>query len=635
MVKPNQLLKQYWGHDSFRAGQEQIIQSVLDKKDTLALLPTGGGKSVCFQIPALMTEGICIVVSPLIALMKDQVQNLLEKNIKAIAIYSGMTNSEIDIALDNCIYGSVKFLYVSPERLQNKMFRQRLEKMNVNLIAVDEAHCISEWGYDFRPNYLNISSLKEICEAPIIALTATATKEVIDDIQLKLEFQSSNVVSNSFFRKELSYIVINTEDISTKLLQILKKIKGSSIVYCRTRKDTKSTSQFLNSHGITAKFYHGGLEIKERDKIQKEWTQNHIRVMVATNAFGMGIDKPNVRSVIHLYIPQTIEAYFQEAGRAGRDGKTAYSILLANRSLQNELLNQVETKYPSIEEIREVYQNLANYYGLAIGPIPSTLENEFNIINFCNKFDLEYLKTFNCLKILEKEELIKLSESLSNPSKIHIKVSHSELYQFQIANPSYDKIIKTLLRSYPGIFETFVVIQEDIISKRLKTDKHTVDQLLKKLLKLKLIDYVQQNSKPKIYFLNKREDAKKLIFKKQNLVLNKKRDLEKAKDIIAYFENNNWCRSSFLLEYFNEKDTFKCGICDVCLKRNKKELSEKDFQFIKIEVKNMLQLQSASIDDIILKIIKYEEDQIIKVIEFLLENEKIAIDEYNQFNWID
>jgi ATP-dependent DNA helicase RecQ len=433
----------------------------------------------------------------------------------------------------------------------------------------------------------------------------------------------------------LSYIVINTEDISTKLLQIIKKIKGSSIVYCKTRKDTKTTSQFLNNHGITAKFYHGGLDIQERDKIQKEWTQNHIRVMVATNAFGMGIDKPNVRSVIHQFIPQTIEAYFQEAGRAGRDGKTAYSILLANQSLQNELLNQVEIKYPSTEEIREVYQSLANYYGLAIGPIAAIIENEFNIIEFCNKFDLEYLKTFNSLKILEKEELIKLNESLSNPSKIHIKVTHNELYQFQIANPSYDKIIKILLRSYPGIFETFVIIQEDVISKRLKTDKQTVNQLLKKLLKLKLIDYVQQNSKPKIYFLEKREDAKKLVFKKQDLVQNKKRDIEKAKKMIAYFENNDWCRSSFLLEYFNEKDTLKCGVCDVCLKSNKKELSEKDFQFIKNEVKNMLQLQAASIDEIILKIMNYEDEKIIRVVEFLLENEKITIDKYNQFNWID
>ena len=318
-MKPNQLLKQYWNHDSFRSGQEQIIQSVLDKKDTLALLPTGGGKSICFQIPALMMDGICIVVSPLIALMKDQVQNLNSKNIKAIAIYSGMSHSEIDIALDNCIYGGIKFLYLSPERLQNEMFKQRLDKMNVNLIAVDEAHCISEWGYDFRPNYLKISDLKEVCNAPIIALTATATQKVIEDIQLKLEFKSNNVVSNSFFRKELSYIVIDTEDISTKLLQILKKVKGSSIVYCKTRKETKTTSHFLNQHGISAHFYHGGLKIEERDKIQKEWTQNHVRVMVATNAFGMGIDKPNVRSVIHQFIPQTIEAYFQEAGRAGRE----------------------------------------------------------------------------------------------------------------------------------------------------------------------------------------------------------------------------------------------------------------------------------------------------------------------------
>ena len=634
-MEPNKLLKKYWNHDSFRTGQEEIIQSILDKKDTLALLPTGGGKSICFQIPGLMMDGICIVVSPLIALMKDQVQNLNNKNIKAIAIYSGMSHSEIDIALDNCIYGGIKFLYLSPERLQNEMFKQRLEKMNVNLIAVDEAHCISEWGYDFRPNYLKISDLKKTCNAPIIALTATATKKVIEDIQLKLEFKSNNVISNSFFRKELSYIVIDTEDISTKLLQILKKVKGSSIVYCKTRKETKTTSHFLNQHGISANFYHGGLNIKERDKIQKEWTQNHVRVMVATNAFGMGIDKPNVRSVIHQFIPQTIEAYFQEAGRAGRDGKTAYSILIANNSLEKELISQIETKYPSQEEIRNTYQSLANYFGLAIGPVSSLKEHEFNIIEFCNKFKLEYLKAFNSLKIIEKEELIKLSDTFSNPSKVHIKVSHNELYQFQIAHPSFDKILKTLLRSYPGIFETFVIIQEDTLAKRLNSDNQSIVKLLNKLLELKLIDYVKQNSKPKIYFLEKRIDAKKLFFSKQNLLENKKRDLQKANKIISYFKNNDICRSSFLLDYFNEKDAITCGVCDICLNKNKKELTEKEFLLIKVEVKNMLELQAASIDEIILKVMDFEEEKIIKVIEFLIENGQVEIDKYNQFIWID
>lgn len=632
-MEPNQILKKYWNHDSFRSGQEQIIQSILDKKDTLALLPTGGGKSICFQIPALMMDGICIVVSPLIALMKDQVQNLNSKNIKAVAIYSGLTNSEIDIALDNCIYGGIKFLYISPERIQNKMFRQRIGKMNVNLIAVDEAHCISQWGYNFRPNYLKIVSLKEIVDVPIIALTATATKNVIEDIQQKLEFSDSNVISNSFFRKELSYIAIKTEDISSKLLQILNKVKGSSIVYCNTRKETKTTSNFLNQHGISSKYYHGGLNIKDRDKIQKEWTQNHVRVMVATNAFGMGIDKPNVRSVIHQFLPQNIESYFQEAGRAGRDGKTAYSILLANNYLEKDLLRQIEVKYPEIQEIRNVYQKLANYFGLAIGPINSLIEHNFNIVDFCNKFDLEYLKTFNCLKILELEELIKLNEDFSNPSKIHIKVNHNDLYHFQIANPSFDNIIKTLLRSYPGIFESYVIVQENILAKRLKTDIQNIYTLLKKLVELKLIDYVKQNSNPKIYFLENRLDAEKLSFKNQNLLQNKKRDMEKAKTVIAYFNNNEICRSSFLLEYFNEQNSTNCGVCDICLKKNK-NLSQKEFQLIKNEIKNTLEVQSASLDEILLKVLNFEEDKIIKVIEFLLENEQLKIDKYNQFIWI-
>jgi ATP-dependent DNA helicase RecQ len=634
MIESNQILKKYWNHDSFRPGQEKIIQSVLDKKDTLALLPTGGGKSICFQIPGLILEGICIVISPLIALMKDQVQNLNSKNIKAVAIYSGLSNSEIDIALDNCIYGGVKFLYISPERIQNKMFKERINKMNINLIAIDEAHCISEWGYDFRPNYLKIVSLKEICKAPIIALTATATKKVIEDIQDKLEFKSSNVISNSFFRKELSYIVIETEDIPTKLLQILNKIKGSSIVYCKTRKETKITTKFLNQHGISAKFYHGGLNIKERDIIQQEWTQNHVRVMVATNAFGMGIDKPKVRSVIHQYIPQSIESYFQEAGRAGRDGKTAYAILLANHYQEKDLLKQIEVKYPEKDILKKTYQSLANYYGLAIGPVNSMKEYEFNIIDFCNKFNLEYLNAFNSLRILEKEELIKLNDDFSNPSKIHIKVNHSDLYQFQIANPSFDKIIKTLLRSYPGIFDNYVIIQENVLAKRLNIDIQKVNLLLKKLLELKLIDFIKQNSKPKIYFLENRIDVNKLYFNKQNLSQNKKRDLKKANSIIEYYKNKEICRSSFLLNYFNEKNTKNCGICDICLK-NGKEVSEKEFQLIKNEIKNMLELQSASLDDIILKVMNFDEEKIVKVIEFLLENEQLTIDKYNQFIWMN
>ena len=395
MLSPQEILKQYWGYDSFRSKQEDVIHSILDAKDTLTLLPTGGGKSICFQVPALMMEGICIVISPLIALMNDQVTALKAKNIRALAITSGMSFSELDIALDNCIYGNYKFLYLSPERLESDMVQQRLKKMNINLLAVDEAHCISEWGYNFRPSYLKIAEIREITTAPIIALTATATPLVVKDIQEKLKFDNENVISTSFYRDELSYVVLKQDDKDSKLIQILNRVKGTSIIYCRTRKETKRIHLLLSEYGITSHYYHAGLDVLERASKQKQWQLNHVRVMVATNAFGMGIDKNDVRLVIHNHLPFSLEAYFQEAGRAGRDRKLAYSILLYNDLDIHNLKKQINDHYPEIKIVRNVYQQIANYLGIAIGD-GKHQEFPFHINEFCERYNLNQLQTYKC-----------------------------------------------------------------------------------------------------------------------------------------------------------------------------------------------------------------------------------------------
>ena len=502
MLSPKEILKQYWGYDSFRSKQEDAIHSILDAKDTLTLLPTGGGKSICFQVPALMMEGICVVISPLIALMNDQVTALKAKNIRALAITSGMSFSELDIALDNCIYGNYKFLYLSPERLESDMVQQRLKKMNINLLAVDEAHCISEWGYNFRPSYLKIAEIREITTAPIIALTATATPLVVKDIQEKLKFDNENVISTSFYRDELSYVVLKQDDKDSKLIQILNRVKGTSIIYCRTRKETKRIHLLLSEYGITSHYYHAGLDVLERASKQKQWQLNHVRVMVATNAFGMGIDKNDVRLVIHNHLPFSLEAYFQEAGRAGRDRKLAYSILLYNDLDIHNLKKQINDHYPEIEIVRNVYQQIANFLGIAIGD-GKHQEFPFHINEFCERYNLNQLQTYNALKLLEKEDYIKLSEAIHQPSRLFIKVTHTELYQFQIANKQYDILLKILLRSYGSLFDNFTKIQENIIAKRAQLSTQEVKDFLTKLKQMDILDYIPQNSNPKLLMLKK------------------------------------------------------------------------------------------------------------------------------------
>ena len=562
------ILSKYWGFSKFRPLQEDIIQSVLDGKDTLALMPTGGGKSLCFQVPALLKPGICIVVSPLIALMKDQVENLKEKGIKAIAIISGMGKREVDIALDNCIYGDIKFLYLSPERLLSELVRVRLRHMPVNLIAIDEAHCISQWGYDFRPSYLHLADLREIHpNVPILALTATATERVAADIQLKLNFKQAQIFRKSFERKNLSYLVYNEENKLRKLFSIAKNVKGTGIVYVRNRRETQEVARQLTMQGISADFYHAGLDTPLRMKKQTAWKNSEVKVIVATNAFGMGIDKSDVRFVVHLDLPESLEAYYQEAGRGGRDEKKAYAVLLYNNSDVLQLKNRFEQQYPSIEEIKQIYHHLGNYYQLAFGA-GEGLSLEFDLADFCNRFKLDPFRTLHGLKFLEHDEYIALTETVFLASRVQVLSNSADLYRFQVEQPTYDQFIKVLLRSYGGIFDQLSAVKESDLGKRLGINKNEVVKILQKLQTLQIINYIEQTDKPHLLFIKPRADTSHLLIDRRYHEDRYQVHQLQIESIINYVVNDK-CRSEQLLNYFNEAHAPICGVCDVCL-HNKK-----------------------------------------------------------------
>ncbi len=626
------VLIKYWGHTSFRLKQEEIINSVIAKKDTLALLPTGGGKSICYQVPALLNEGICIVISPLIALMNDQVRFLKSKGIKSVAITSNMHFSEIDTALTNCIYGGIKFLYLSPEKLQNELVQTRIKEMNVNLITVDEAHCISEWGHNFRPAFRHIDEIREIIpNIPVLALTATATSSVIHDIQESLNFKEKNLIQSSFSRVNLSYVIDNVEDKKSRLIKLLNKIKSSVIIYVGSRKAAKEITHFLVENKFSANFYHGGLSAKIRDDRQESWTKNQTRIMVATNAFGMGIDKADVKLVVHLELPSTIEAYFQEAGRAGRNGETAYAFLLANSNdirKQEELLS---LRYPSIKDIKMCYQDIANYLQIAEGVLPIE-PIPFNILKFSERYKSTYLKTFNILKYLEKEELFKISDTLHTPSKLIMNVNNSELYKFQISNKYYDRFIKLLLRSYGNLFNNYVFINELQLAERYNSDVTEVKRLLIKLQQLEIVKYQEQNSNPQLTFIKARKDVEALQLNEVKWEKRKEYEKNKLNRISDYISTNKTCRSKMLLHYFGEENSEKCGVCDVCVLEKRKNIKDKEFLRISNKIKEYLQEKEHSLEEICTLLPNTNEQEIINILNFLFDNDKVG--KYgNKYQW--
>ena len=614
----HQILQKYWGFAKFRTLQEEIIQSILDGHDTLALMPTGGGKSACFQVPALAKPGICIVVSPLIALMKDQVENLKAKGVSAISIISGMGKREVDIALDNCIYGDIKFLYLSPERLLSDLVRERIRHMNVNLIAIDEAHCISQWGYDFRPPYLHISELREIHpKIPVLALTATATNIVATDIQEKLRFRNENVFRKSFERKNLGYLVYNQENKFRKLFSIAKNVKGSGIVYVRNRRETQEIARMLNLEGISADYYHAGLYSAVRSKKQLSWKSSQTRVIVATNAFGMGIDKADVRFVVHLDLPESLEAYYQEAGRAGRDEKKAYTILLYNYADKTRLTKKLEQSYPSVQEIKLVYHHLGNYFQLAYGA-GEGLTLEIDIADFCNRFKLDAIKTLNALKFLEHDEYIALSETVFLPSRVQILIGQEEMYRFQVEQPAYDSFIKILLRSYGGLFDQFVAIKESELGKRLSMSKREIADVLRRLQSMEILLYAEQSDKPHITFLKQRLDNQHLQINSRYLTDRYKINKQQIDSVISYAETFK-CRSQQLLIYFNETHAPECGVCDVCLENKKKQKRESLTDEIIKDILNALSGNSLLLDNLMNAVTSGNEKEKLDVIRDLLD----------------
>ncbi len=568
------LLRKYFGYSTFRSPQAEIINASLEGKDVIAILPTGAGKSVCFQVTSLMKDGLCVVVTPLIALMQDQVQQLKKKGIQATAIHSGMNRTEIDIALDNCVYGKEKFLYVSPERLQTEIFRERFKKMKVNLVAIDEAHCISQWGYDFRPPYLKIAELRELQpNVPFMALTASATKQVRDDIVANLQLKSVELFQKSFARENFSLVVRKTETKEKQLLDILRKVSGSAIVYVRSRKSTESIAKLLERNKIKSVFYHAGLATEERMERQQDWINNHTRVMVATNAFGMGINKADVRTVIHLDLPENIESYYQEAGRAGRDGKRSYATIIFHESDVVALRHKVESSQPDLSELKKTYQALSNFYQLALGAGSGEAFN-FDLDLFCKRFNLKQAVVYPVLKKLEEFGLILLNEGFHRPSRIHFQIEKKKIYEFQVANALFDPLIKTLMRLYGAeLFSDFVVISENHIASSLKASVEEVKKELRRLHELQLMIYEPASDDPQIVFIIPRQDADRLPIDRKEFDSRRKLHLDKMDAMINYAEQSHRCRMQLIQEYFDEITYETCGVCDVCISKKKKDNS--------------------------------------------------------------
>ena len=620
MTDYKSILKQYWGYEDFRGIQEEIIVSIGKGEDTLGLMPTGGGKSVTFQVPALAKPGLCLVITPLIALMKDQVQHLRARGIKAVAVYSGMTREEIIVALENCIFGDYKFLYISPERLDTEVFQAKLRSMKVSMITVDESHCISQWGYDFRPAYLKIADVRKLLPGvPVLALTATATPEVVKDIQLRLAFRRENVFRMSFERKNLAYIVRRTEDKAGELIHILSQVAGSAIVYTRNRKRTKEVSLFLNQHGISATFYHAGLDNDTKDQRQKGWQDGTFRVMVATNAFGMGIDKPDVRLVIHIDFPDSPEAYFQEAGRAGRDGQKAYAVLLYAQADKTILKKRIGDTFPEKDYIRQVYEHINYYYQMAMGD-GRGCTFAFNIDEFCQNFKHFPVRVDSALKILTRAGYLEYTDEQDNTSRLIFTLRRDELYRINENNPDTEHLLRVILRSYTGVFSDYAYISEEILARRSGLTRQQVYDTLILLTKRHVLHYIPGKKTPYIIYTRER----------QNTVVLSKEVYEDRKDsyekrihaMLDYAESDGKCRSRMLLRYFGEKNGHNCGQCDVCLEKHASGLRKGEYEDIAHGIFSLL-AEASRIPQEIIHALPFEEEKILKSLAYLLAEEQI------------
>ena len=625
MNKYQEILKQYWGYDSFRDLQEEIITSIGEGKDTLGLMPTGGGKSITFQVPALAQSGLCIVITPLIALMKDQVQNLRKRGIKALAIYSGMTRQEIVTALENCIFGDYKFLYISPERLDTEIFRIKLRSMKVSMITVDESHCISQWGYDFRPAYLKIAEIRELLPGvPVLALTATATPEVVKDIQSRLNFREENVFRMSFERKNLAYIVRKTDNKTGELLHILKRIDGSAIIYVRNRRRTKEITELLMQEGITADFYHAGLDNAVKDLRQKRWQNGEIRVMVATNAFGMGIDKPDVRIVLHIDLPDSPEAYFQEAGRAGRDGLKAYAVILYAKSDKMTLHKRVADTFPEKEYILQVYEHLQYYYQMAMGDGFQCIR-EFNLEEFCRKFKYFPVPVDSALKILTQAGYLEYTDEQDNASRILFTIRRDELYKLREMGTEAEPLIQTILRSYTGVFTDYAYISEDTLAIRTGLTRQQIYNILVTLTKRRIVDYIPHKKTPYIIYTRERLELRYLHIPASVYEERKARYEARIKAMEEYVTSESVCRSRMLLRYFGEKNEHNCKQCDVCLNRHETDcLPEDSFREMRKQILELLTRKSLPPAGIA-NAIEAEREDISRVIQYLLEEGELKM----------
>jgi ATP-dependent DNA helicase RecQ len=617
-ASPLQILQQYWGHPNFRPMQEDIIRSVLEGRDTLALLPTGGGKSICFQVPALCLEGITLVISPLIALMKDQVQNLQKRGIPAAAIYAGMSRRQVDIVFENACNGAYKLLYLSPERLQTEMALARIPRMQVSILAIDEAHCVSQWGYDFRPAYLNIPRLRTLLpNVPVMALTATATREVMVDIQDKLAFATPQVFRQSFKRNNLSYSVLYEDKKRDKLLDILRNVPGSGIVYVRTRGETKEIAHFLVKNRISADNYHAGLTTEERNSRQESWLEGKTRIIVCTNAFGMGIDKPDVRVVVHLHMPESLEAYFQEAGRGGRDGKKSYATLLYSAGDGDNLRYHLETAYPAMEMTRRVYQALGSFTQLAIGAgVGESFDFDFTL--FCHTYQLPLGIAHAAIRLLEQEGWITVQEAAAAPAKLHVTATREAMYDYQLRHPKADTVLKTLLRAYPGIHQGFTDISEGVLAKYAKCSVDLVKQTLLAAQAASLLLYEPMSEKPQLVFLQERVAAENLTIDQERFRFRKTRAEERTRQAIRYAEER-LCRSQMLLAYFDEPDSEKCGICDVCTGRNKQDLAVAAFEAYERKILDLIRKEPMPLDELMGAFAQKKQETVAQVLGYMLD----------------